>query len=255
MQKPLIQARNIVNRFGENTVHDGLNFEIYPKEIVSVVGGSGTGKSVLLRTLIGLNTPQEGEVLIQGENIHTAEPMEFLELQKLWGVLFQNGALFSNMTVLQNIQFQLREHTNLPRDIIRDAAMMKMLLVGLKPEDALKYPSELSGGMVKRAALARALALDPDILFLDEPTSGLDPVAAEKFDNLILELVEALGLSVFMITHDLDSIYHVSDKVGVLLDKKIKVATLKEHLKDPHPWMQAYFHGLRAQDKKIRTEG
>ena len=247
MGKTLIQALNIVNRFGEQTVHDKLNFEINAGEIISVVGGSGSGKSVLLRTLIGLHKPQEGKVLIEGKNIHTAEPMEFLDLQKLWGVLFQNGALFSNQTVLENIEFQLKEHTQLPHHFIQNAALMKLKLVGLTEKDAGKYPSELSGGMVKRAALARALALDPKILFLDEPTSGLDPVSAEKFDELILELVEALGVSIFMITHDLDSIYRVSDKVAVLLDKKIKVATLEEHLNDTHPWMQEYFHGDRSR--------
>ena len=257
MAKTLIQAVNIVNRFGDQTVHDKLNFEIHEREIVSIVGGSGSGKSVLLRTLIGLNKPREGKVLIEGEDIHAAEPMEFLELQKMWGVLFQKGALFSNQTVQENIEFQLKEHTSLPDDIIAKAAMMKLRLVGLDAGDALKYPSELSGGMIKRVALARALALDPKILFLDEPTSGLDPVSAEKFDQLILDLVEALGISIFMITHDLDSIFSISDKVAVLLDKKIKVATLEEHLKDPHPWMQEYFHGTRARavsEQDLRTK-
>ncbi len=243
----LIKARNITNRFGDHNVHDKLNFEIHESEIIGVVGGSGTGKSVLLRTLIGLHKPTSGTVNVLGTDIHECEPMDFLDAQKLWGVLFQSGALFSNQTVLENIEFQLKEHTDLPRDLIRDIAMMKLKMVGLGDEAAMKYPSELSGGMVKRAALARSLALDPKILFLDEPTSGLDPISAEKFDNLILELVRALNISVFMITHDLDSLARLSDKVAVLLDKKIKVATLKEHLKDPHPWMQDYFHGQRAK--------
>lgn len=243
----LIKAKNITNRFGDHTVHDKLNFEIHENEIIGVVGGSGTGKSVLLRTLIGLHKPTEGQVLVKGHDISKAEPMEFLELQKLWGVLFQGGALFSNQTVLENIEFQLKEHTSLPADITRQIAMMKMKMVGLGGEAAQKYPSELSGGMVKRAAMARALALDPEILFLDEPTSGLDPVGAERFDDLILELTDSLNISVFMITHDLDSLSRVSDRVAVLLDKKIKLATLDVHLKDKNPWMQDYFHGQRAQ--------
>lgn len=245
--KALIHAKDITNRFGDHTVHDKLNFEIQEGEIIGVVGGSGSGKSVLLRTLIGLHKPTSGTVKVLGTDIADCEPIDFLEVQKLWGVLFQSGALFSNQTVQENIEFQLKEHTDLPKDIISKIALMKINLVGLSKEAAEKYPSELSGGMVKRAALARALALDPKILFLDEPTSGLDPVSAEKFDSLILELVDALNISVFMITHDLDSLVRVSDTVAVLLDKKIKLATLKEHLKDPHPWMQEYFHGQRAK--------
>jgi phospholipid/cholesterol/gamma-HCH transport system ATP-binding protein len=245
--EPLIRAIDIVNQFGDHVVHDGLDFEIFPGEIVGVVGGSGSGKSVLMNSIIGLLKPTSGRVEVEGVDITTLSPTEFLEMQKIWGVLFQNGALFSNRTVLENISFQLSEHTELPDRMINRISMMKMSMVGLAPEAAHKYPSELSGGMVKRAALARALALDPKILFLDEPTSGLDPIAAAKFDHLLRDLVNALGISVFMITHDLDSLYAVCDRVAVLVDKKIILGPLEDHLKNKHPWMQDYFHGERAR--------
>lgn len=245
--EPLIRARNIINKFGDHVVHDGLDFEIYPGEIIGVVGGSGSGKSVLMRSIIGLIKPAEGVIEVEGVDITSLSPTAFLEQQMLWGVLFQRGALFSNQTVLENIMFQLKEHTRLSDRMIEQISMMKLSMVGLSPEAAHQYPSELSGGMIKRAALARALALDPRILFLDEPTSGLDPIAAARFDELLCELVEALGISVFMITHDLDSLYTICDRVAVLVDKKIKLGTLEDHLKDDHPWMQDYFHGARAR--------
>ena len=239
--KPLIEIRNLVNRFGTNTVHDGLNFDLFPGEVVGVVGGNGTGKSVFMRSIVGLQKPVSGTVTIAGQDVSRHKE------KNLWGVLFQKGALFSNLTVIENIAFQLREKTHLSAEDIRRLALMKIELVGLPVSAGPKYPSELSGGMTKRAALARALALDPRILFLDEPTAGLDAPAAEAFDQLIRELVDYLGISVFMITHDLDSLASICDRIAVLVDKKLRTGTLKDHLKDQHPWMQEYFHNKRAK--------
>lgn len=247
MAQPIIAVRNLVNRFGGHVVHDGLDFDIFPKEIVGVVGGNGTGKSVLLRSIVGLQRPTSGTVMIEGKNINGLSSGEFLNLQKLWGILFQKGALFSNLTVIENIAFRLREKTTLSDEFIHKLARMRVELVGLPANAGPKYPSELSGGMIKRAALARALVLDPKILFLDEPTAGLDAVAAEGFDRLIRDLVDYLGISVFMVTHDLDSLSSICDRIAVLVDKKIRTGTLKEHLKDGHPWLQEYFHGKRAR--------
>jgi phospholipid/cholesterol/gamma-HCH transport system ATP-binding protein len=241
MMKPLIEVRNLVNSFGAHTVHDGLNFDIFPGEVVGVVGGNGTGKSVLLRTIVGLQKPLSGTVTIAGHDVAAHQE------RNLWGVLFQKGALFSNLTVIENIAFQLREKTTLAPEDIRRLALMKIELVGLPVSAGPKYPSELSGGMTKRAALARALALDPHILFLDEPTAGLDAPAAEGFDQLIRDLVDYLGISVFMITHDLDSLSSICDRIAVLVEKKIRMGTLTDHLKDQHPWLQEYFHGKRAR--------
>jgi phospholipid/cholesterol/gamma-HCH transport system ATP-binding protein len=245
--KPLIEVRNVVNRFGSHVVHDGLDFDIFPREIVGVVGGNGTGKSVLLRTIVGLQKPTSGTILIEGKDIGKLSAEEFLNVQKLWGVLFQKGALFSNLTVIENISFQLREKTTLPDDTIHKLARMRVEMVGLPVNAGPKYPAELSGGMIKRAALARSLVLDPKILFLDEPTSGLDNVAAEGFDRLIRDMVDYLGVSVFMITHDLDSLHSICDRVAVLVDRKIRTGTLQDHLKDKHPWLQEYFHNKRAR--------
>jgi len=215
-------------------------------EIFGVVGGNGAGKSVLLRTIIGLQKPSAGSVIVDGQDISALSPEQFREVQKLWGVLFQKGALFSNLTVIENIAFQFKERTDLSEARILDLARMKVSLVGLAPEAGYKYPSQLSGGMVKRAALARAMALDPKILFLDEPTSGLDPISADSFDQLIHDLKEQLGVTVFMITHDLNSLFNTCDRIGVLVDKKMKIGVLEDHMKDKHPWLQEYFHGKRA---------
>lgn len=244
---PIIQVRNLVNRFGSQVIHDGLNFDVRPGEIMGIVGGSGAGKTVLMRSIIGLQMPKQGEVLINGSDITRMRKQEKLRLQRLWGVLFQNGALFSSMTVLQNVAFPIREFAGVTPSEALELAEIKIALAGLPPLARSKYPSELSGGMVKRAALARALALDPRVLFLDEPTSGLDPIAAESFDHLIKALTEALGLAVVMITHDLDSLFTVCTRVAVLVDKKIRIGTIAEHLQSDHPWIREYFHGDRAR--------
>jgi phospholipid/cholesterol/gamma-HCH transport system ATP-binding protein len=247
MMQPLIEVRNLVNRFDSHVVHDGLDFDIFPREIVGIVGGNGTGKSVLLRTIVGLQKPTSGTVMIEGKDIGKLPAEEFLNVQKLWGVLFQKGALFSNLTVIENIAFQLREKTMLPDSEIEKLARMRVEMVGLPGNAGAKYPAELSGGMIKRAALARCLVLDPKILFLDEPTSGLDSVAAESFDQLIRDMVDYLGVSVFMITHDLDSLSSICDRIAVLVDRKIRTGTLQDHIKDKHPWLQEYFHNKRAR--------
>ena len=203
--------------------------------------------SVLLRTIIGLNRPAEGTIEILGKSMLALGESERRQIEERWGVLFQNGALFSSLTVVENIEAPLKEHTRLPPDLRREIAELKIRLVGLAPEAGAKYPSELSGGMKKRAGLARALALDPEILFLDEPTAGLDPIGAAEFDELIQSLQQSLGLTVVMITHDLDSLAAICDRIAVLVDKRIKVGTLAELQQDDHPWIKSYFHGPRAR--------
>lgn len=250
--EPLIKVRGLVNRFGKNVVHDNLDFDVMPREIIGVVGGNGTGKSVLMRSIIGLQKPAAGQIVVDGHEIGKLSPAEFQDVQKLWGVLFQKGALFSNLTVIENIAFQFKERTDLSEERIIELARMKIELVGLEAEAGKKFPSQLSGGMLKRAAIARAIALDPRIVFLDEPTSGLDPISAEGFDQLTRDLVDELGITVFMITHDLDSLFNICDRIAVLVDRKIRIATLEEHMKDPHPWLKAYFHGKRA-DAVVRA--
>ena len=239
----VIKVRGLRTQFGAQVVHDDLYLDIRAGEVVGVVGGSGTGKSVLLRTILGLNTPRRGEIEVLSENIRYASNT----LQQRCGVLFQNGALFSSLTVAENIQVPMREHLDLTQALMNELAALKISMVGLPQEAGPKYPSELSGGMKKRAGLARALALDPEILFLDEPTAGLDPIGAAAFDNLISELQKSLGLTVFMVTHDLDSLSAICDSIAVLVDKQVRLATMAEHMKDPHPWIQSYFHGPRAR--------
>jgi phospholipid/cholesterol/gamma-HCH transport system ATP-binding protein len=243
----LIRVRGLVNRFGAQTVHSGLDLDVYRGEILGVVGGSGTGKSVLLRTIVGLNRPAAGRIEVLGRDVAHMSERELMDMQQRWGVLFQNGALFSGLTVAENVAVPLKEHRRMPPPLIAEIAALKIALVGLPADAGAKYPAQLSGGMRKRAALARALALDPDILFLDEPTAGLDPIAAAGFDELISSLRSSLGLTVFMVTHDLDSLEAICDRIAVLIDGRVSVGTLAEHMKNPHPWIQQYFTGPRAR--------
>ena len=243
--EPILSALGIVNRFGKQVVHDRLDLEVRSGEILGIAGGSGSGKSVLLKTLIGLHRPDSGEVLLNGESI---ESLGATEKAALIGVLFQQGALFSSLSVVQNVMLPMREHTALPVNEQERLATIKLELAGLSGNNALKFPSELSGGMRKRAGLARALALDPELLFLDEPTAGLDPIGAAAFDELIRNLSDDLGLTVFMITHDLDSLYAICDKVAVLADKHVvEKATVQELERSDHPWIREYFLGPRGR--------
>jgi phospholipid/cholesterol/gamma-HCH transport system ATP-binding protein len=246
---PVIRVEGLKTRFGRNVVHDGVDFSVRAGEVMGLVGGSGTGKSVLLRNVVGLMRPTAGTIEILGHRVAGpgADETDMSALQSRWGMLFQDGALFSSLTVAQNIEVPLAEHTDLPPALRREIAELKASLVGLPPEAAYKYPSELSGGMRKRAGLARALALDPEILFLDEPTAGLDPIGASRFDDLIADLQDALGLSVVMVTHDLDSLYAICDRVSVLVDKRVKVGTIAELEREPDPWIKDYFLGPRGR--------
>ncbi|MGB3165952.1 MAG: ABC transporter ATP-binding protein [Alteraurantiacibacter sp.] len=244
-----IRISGLTNCFGETTVHDALDLDVKRGEILGVVGGSGTGKSVLMRSIIGLQVPDSGDIEVFGQNITDAEPDEVIGVRNRWGVLFQGGALFSTLTVGENVQVPLKQfYPELKPNLLNEIAAYKTVLTGL-PEDAVsKFPSELSGGMKKRAGLARALALDPELLFLDEPTAGLDPIGAAKFDDLTRELADTLGLTVFLITHDLDTLYAICDRVAVLADKKvIAVGTIPELLETDHPWIQEYFNGPRSR--------
>jgi phospholipid/cholesterol/gamma-HCH transport system ATP-binding protein len=243
----VIRVRGLVTRFGAQTVHDGLDLDVRRGEVLGVVGGSGSGKSVLLRSIIGLKRPEGGRIEVLGRDLLELDESGAREVEQRWGVLFQDGALFSSLTVMQNIEVPLREHCPMPEPLMDEIAACKIALVGLPEMTADKFPSQLSGGMRKRAGLARALALDPEILFLDEPTAGLDPIAAAEFDRLIGDLKESLGLTVFLVTHDLDTLFAICDRVAVLLDKKIRIGTLAQHLKDNDPWMRSYFHGPRAR--------
>lgn len=245
---PVIEVSGLVSRFGDRVIHDHLNLTVYRGEVFGVVGGSGAGKSVLLNTIIGLKDPDGGSIKVFDQDLQQSTQRELNEIERRWGVLFQNGALFSNLTVLENVSAPLFEHTRLSRSAIREIAEIKIGLTGLPPYAANLKPSELSGGMRKRAALARALAMDPELLFLDEPTSGLDPIGAGAFDELIADLSAALGLTVFMITHDLDSLYAICDRVGVIADKIIVAAgTIDELMLSKHPWIHEYFMGPRGR--------
>jgi phospholipid/cholesterol/gamma-HCH transport system ATP-binding protein len=251
----IISVRGLVNRFGSETVHDGLDLDVHRGEVLGIVGGSGSGKSVLLRTIVGLNRPAEGDVVAFGSDFLAMNEDERRQVEKRWGVLFQDGALFSSLTVAQNIEVPLEEFYDMPPRLMDEVAAIKIGMVGL-PEDAGgKFPAQLSGGMRKRAGLARALALDPEIVFLDEPTAGLDPIAAADFDKLISDLRSSLGLTVFMVTHDLDSLFAICDRVAVLVDKKLRVGTLDQMLHDEHPWIHAYFHGPRGRAAQHAESG
>lgn len=245
---PIVEVRGLLNRFGTQTVHENLDLDIQRGEILGVVGGSGTGKSVLLRSIVGLHRPDAGSVHLFGKDLQTLSPEERSRYERRFGVLFQRGALFSSLTVAENIALPLIEHAGLSREDAEHLARMKIALAGLPALAADKYPSELSGGMVKRAALARALALDPDILFLDEPTAGLDPIGAAAFDELIRTLRDAMGLSVFLVTHDLDTLYAICDRIAVLSDRRVLVAdTLEKVAATDNQWIQDYFHGPRGR--------
>lgn len=253
---PII-VRGLTNRFGDVTVHENLDLDVRRGEILGVVGGSGTGKSVLMRSIIGLQRPAAGEIEVFGKSITAIEPDQETGMRSRWGVLFQGGALFSTLTVAENVQVPLKKfYPEIEPEVMNAIACYKVVMSGLPEDAACKYPAELSGGMKKRAGLARALALDPELLFLDEPTAGLDPIGAAAFDRLTRELKETLGLTVFLITHDLDTLYEICDRVAVLADKRVvAVGTIPELLETGHPWIEEYFNGPRgraAQASKAR---
>jgi phospholipid/cholesterol/gamma-HCH transport system ATP-binding protein len=246
-KKPVIKVRDLVVGFGDQIVLDHLSLDVRGGEILGVVGASGAGKSVLLRTLIGLLPKRQGTIEILGVELDKASETQRRALERRWGILFQQGALFSSLTVRENVQFPMRENLDLSPRMMEEMALAKLEMVGLSPDDLNKYPAELSGGMTKRVALARALALDPEIVFLDEPTSGLDPISAGDFDELIRTLQQTLGLTVFMVTHDLESLYTACDRVAALADGKVVAeGPLEAMLECEHPWVNAYFQGKRG---------
>ncbi|MGI9367582.1 MAG: ABC transporter ATP-binding protein [Ruegeria sp.] len=255
-REAVIRVRHLTTRFGPQVVHDNLDLDVWRGEVLGIVGGSGTGKSVLLRTIVGLNKPAAGSIEVLGVDVLNGPEEERQCIEKRWGVAFQDGALFSSLTVLQNVMAPLREHTNLSEGLMRSLGALKISLVGLPQLSCGKFPSELSGGMRKRAALARALSLDPEIVFLDEPTAGLDPIGAAAYDELIQELQKALGLTVFMVTHDLDSLYAICDRVAVLAEKRVLVeGPIEEMTKIDHPWVKEYFTGPRARAAQQKGQG
>jgi phospholipid/cholesterol/gamma-HCH transport system ATP-binding protein len=253
--EPIIRVRGLVNRFGKEIVHDGLDLDVFPGDVLGVVGASGSGKSVLLRSIVGLNRPVSGSIEVLGKDILAISDADRRQLEKHWGVLFQDGALFSSLTVAQNVEVPLQEYYKMPLRLMDEIAAFKIGIVGLPEGTGEKFPSQLSGGMRKRSGLARALALDPEIVFLDEPTAGLDPIAAADFDMLIRDLRSSLGLTVFMVTHDLDTLFTICDRVAVLVDKKIRAGTLEQMLQDDHPWIRAYFHGPRGRAALLAETG
>lgn len=245
---PIISVQKLETRFGTHVIHQDLDLDVAKGEVLGLVGGSGTGKSVLLNTIIGLKRPEGGEVFVFDQPVHQVSRSERADLERRWGVLFQGGALFSSLTVKENVQAPMREHASMSPALLDELADLKIALSGLPPDAGAKFPAELSGGMKKRAGIARALALDPELLFLDEPTAGLDPIGAAAFDELILELRDSLGLTVFMVTHDLDSLNAICDRVAVLAEKRvIAAAPVAELLHSSHPWIIDYFQGPRGR--------
>ncbi|MCC6008226.1 MAG: ATP-binding cassette domain-containing protein [Rhodobacteraceae bacterium] len=244
---PVLSVRNLTTRFGAVVVHDGLNLDVMRGEVLGVVGGSGTGKSVLLRTIVGLKRPVAGQITALGTDVLNADPASLQAVQNRWGVMFQDGALFSSLSVRENVEAPMRERLGIDAPTRTALADLRIAMVGLPPAAGALFPAELSGGMRKRAGLARALALDPEILFLDEPTAGLDPIGASEFDTLLVALQEALGLTVFLVTHDLDTLHATCDRIAVLAAGKVlAVGTMAEMMRVDDPWVHAYFHGPRA---------
>lgn len=251
---PIISIRGVINRFGAQVVHDGVDLDVFPGEVLGIVGGSGSGKSVLLRTMLGLQKPQAGSVMMEGRDITRMSDSELLAVKRRYGVTFQHGALFTALNVAQNVQLPIVEHFKASDATLAELTELRLRMVGLPPETGAKLPSQLSGGMIKRAGLARALALDPTILFLDEPTSGLDPISAAAFDELVRYLQKNLQLTVVMITHDLDTIMSTCNRVAVLVDKKMTVDTLQGIMQNEHPWIKEYFHGDRARGATVAQQ-
>ena len=250
----VISVRDLVVGYHDTPVLKGLNLDVRRGEVLGFVGGSGMGKSVLTRTIIGLLPKWKGTIEVFGRDLDAIEEEEREEIERRWGVMFQGGALFSSLTVRQNVQFPMRENLDLSKRLMEEISLAKLEMVGLHRDVLNKMPSELSGGMIKRVALARALALDPEILFLDEPTSGLDPISAGEFDTLIRALQQTLGLTVFMVTHDLDSLYSVCDRIAALADGKvIAEGPIETMLQSQHPWLKSYFHGERARARTAAT--
>jgi phospholipid/cholesterol/gamma-HCH transport system ATP-binding protein len=243
----IVSVRDVVNRFGAQVVHDGVSLDVYKGEVFGIVGGSGSGKSVLLRTMLGLRPPDGGTVEVEGRDIARMQPAELRESKRRYGVAFQHGALFSSLSVAENLTLPVAEAMDLEEDVYTALVGLRLRMVGLPPDTAAKFPAQLSGGMVKRVALARALALDPVLLFLDEPTAGLDPITASEFDELVIYLRRGLDLTIVMVTHDLDTLSRTCDRVAVLVDRRVIVDTLPRIKDHEHPWIREYFHGPRGR--------